>query len=119
MTMVSIICGPPGSGKTTYVRERARWGDLIIDLDAIYAAIGGTGRHEHPANLVPYALAARDALLNSINGDLRHAWIVMGGAKKEARRVIRERYNAKVVVLETGPSECLKRIQADAERATP
>jgi predicted kinase len=30
---VVLVCGPPCAGKTTYVREHANPGDLIIDYD--------------------------------------------------------------------------------------
>lgn len=35
--MIRLICGPPGSGKTSYVTEHATNGDLVIDLDRIRA----------------------------------------------------------------------------------
>ena len=32
---VTVIAGPPGSGKSSYVAGRQRWGDLVLDLDAV------------------------------------------------------------------------------------
>lgn len=121
MTKVTVVCGPPGSGKTTYVRERVRWGDLIIDLDAIYVAIGGQGDHQHAIGLLPFALAVRDALYRKLESsavDVRHAWVVTSGAKQAARDALRQRLGAHVVVLETGPNECARRIHSDDSRGS-
>ncbi|KKK68634.1 hypothetical protein LCGC14_2942110, partial [marine sediment metagenome] len=95
MTKVTVVCGPPGAGKTSYVQERARWGDLIVDVDAIFAAIGGTAEHGHPPNLLTAALAARDALINSIDANPGRAWIIMGGAKSRERKRLQLQYDAK------------------------
>jgi 5-methylcytosine-specific restriction endonuclease McrA len=38
---LTIVCGPPAAGKTSYVREHAQWNDLVIDLDAIIAMLSG------------------------------------------------------------------------------
>ncbi len=39
--MLRIINGPPAAGKTTFVREHAQHGDIIIDLDHIANALAG------------------------------------------------------------------------------
>jgi Uncharacterized protein conserved in bacteria len=38
MRRVILVAGPPCSGKTTYVTQRAKPGDLVLDQDAIGAA---------------------------------------------------------------------------------
>ena len=38
---VTLVCGPPAAGKTTYVPEHAKPGDVIIELDACIEAAGG------------------------------------------------------------------------------
>jgi 5-methylcytosine-specific restriction endonuclease McrA len=42
---LTIVCGPPASGKSSYVAARAQQGDLIIDLDVIASTIAGTDLH--------------------------------------------------------------------------
>ena len=37
---VRLVCGPPGAGKSTLVREKRGDGDLVIDLDEIRASVG-------------------------------------------------------------------------------
>jgi len=107
---VSVVCGPPGAGKTTYVREHAQPGDLIIDLDALYQAIGNADLHQHPAALMPFACEARDALVHRLSrrSDLRHAWVITTAPKKNER----QRYTdagADVIVLDTPAEVCQQR----------
>jgi 5-methylcytosine-specific restriction protein A len=50
-----VICGPPGSGKTTWVRHRAQQGDLVFDADYLMATMFSTPLHapvEHGMGLV-------------------------------------------------------------------
>jgi hypothetical protein len=44
---LTIVCGPPGSGKSTYIREHAKQGDTIIDLDAIMGTLSGKPEHQN------------------------------------------------------------------------
>ncbi len=43
-----VITGPPGSGKTTWVEQRRRPGDVVWDLDQVAATMAGLPRHPRP-----------------------------------------------------------------------
>lgn len=67
-TEVHIICGPPGSGKTTFVQKHMQPGDLILDMDAIVAALtGNKSTHPDYSNVMNTALAVRETITNLLN----------------------------------------------------
>lgn len=121
MTRATIICGPPGSGKTTYVKERQQWGDLVVDVDAILSAISGLAWYEKPGGLLPVALDIRDFLHTAVRrgiADVDRAWVITSEADAKKRAELARKIQAeRVIVLEVSASECLRRISQDARRA--
>lgn len=117
-TPVTIVYGPPGAGKTTYVREHARWGDLIIDFDALYAALSGLNWYDKPSSLMPFVATARDAVIDRLHRDsqVRHAWLITTEPEGGKRKALQARLNAQMVFIEASPQECLRRIATDPRR---
>jgi len=115
---VTVVCGPPGAGKTEWVARQARWGDLIVNLDALFTAISGLPEYEKPDCLVPFALAARDAVIRRLKlaHSINRAWIITTGAKAGERASLQKSLKAEIVVFEVSENECLRRIQADERR---
>lgn len=116
---VTIVTGPPGAGKTTYVQKHAQWGDLILDVDALYSALSGQPWYEKPSALLPFVLDARDAILARLHqaSELRHAWLITSEADHAELQRLKARFAANLLVLEVDPAECLRRITADPRRA--
>ena len=59
--MLYVITGAPCSGKSTWVRKRAKPGDMVIDLDRIALAITAeaTPHHEYPPHIRKAAVMLR------------------------------------------------------------
>lgn len=116
---ITIVTGPPGSGKTTFVAKHAQWGDLVVDVDALYSALSGLPWYEKPAALLPFVLDARDAVLDRLHAqsEVRQAWIITSEADHAELQRMKARYNAKVLVMEVDAAECQRRIAADPRRS--
>lgn len=115
---VTLVCGPPGSGKTSHVSGHRKPGDLVLDLDAIMAALCGDALYQAPVDILPFALKARDAVIERLRGkhSLRHAWIIAGGATRRERTEITRSLDARTVMLDTPAEVCVARINADPRR---
>ena len=71
--MVYLIYGSPCSGKSTYIKEHMKRGDLICDVDLIYGAI--SGQNPHNAELYTHETARQlDSLLKDIIRDRKGKW---------------------------------------------
>lgn len=120
MKRATIVAGPPGSGKSTWVAARANDGDLTVDLDLLMATLTGLALYDKPADLLTYAEAARQAVIDRLAsrrvGPGRHAWIVGGYPSFFERDTLAARLGADVVVLAVAADECMRRIDADDRR---
>lgn len=65
---IRVVIGPPGGGKTHYVREHAVLGDLVIDLDRIARALMpedvDVPTHVYPSHVRHVAIGARAAAID-------------------------------------------------------
>lgn len=118
---VTLICGPPASGKNHYVSAKGAPGDLVIDLDAIVADLSGTP-HRHNWSRDEWLNAALwrcNELIGSLATDHTHAaaWLIMGAAKPDLRTWWRKKLSCRdVVVLETSAAQCRINARRDVGR---
>lgn len=58
---LTVVIGPPAGGKSTWVLERAKPGDIVVDFDRLAVALTGLGgdSHDHPQPVVNVVKAAR------------------------------------------------------------
>lgn len=118
---VTMVCGPPGAGKTTYVRRHRGVNDIVVDLDAIAAALTLNSVYEKTSQQLGIALDVRNYLLARMaqGADVRRWWLITSEADPDKRRTLGLRVNAEqVVVLAVDALECKRRIYSDG-RAQP
>jgi len=111
----TLVCGPPCAGKNTYVSERITSGDMIIDVDALHHAVSGMPSHEHSNQLLPFAFAARDAIIDRLltSAFTGHVWIVTTAPTRADRIAWTSRLDATVVLLVPDQTECLRRAETE------
>lgn len=80
--MIHIVTGHICSGKSTFVRDRAKHGDVIIDMDTIAHALTTTDTpdHDYPDHVRDVAMATRwhaiDAAVRAHAAGSFDVWIV-------------------------------------------
>jgi hypothetical protein len=63
--MLTVVTGPPCSGKSTYVREHANPGDIVVDFDTIAQALGSPKPHDHTGPVRHVTVMARRAAISA------------------------------------------------------
>lgn len=117
---LEIVSGPPCSGKTTYIMQSHKPGDIVIDLDSIMTEINPRYRHWSgtlDSGLFNKAIRVRNALLGSLSR-MREgkAWFIVSAPTETERRWWQSQLGGTVTLLHPGVDECL--VRAD-KRGTP
>lgn len=116
-THLTIVFGPPGSGKSTYVQEHAGSGDLVIDLDLIAAELSGLPIYQADVSWLRKAAHFRNRMLASLREPSSNAaWFITTGAGKDRDWWISKLCPANVVVLDTDQQTCKDRVISDLRR---
>jgi len=110
--MLHVIIGPPCAGKSTYARENAADGDVIVDFDAIAKALGSATEHDAPAEVRECAFAARTAAIEKAMTSGFEAWVIHTNPTPEQMDEYRKA-EADVVTLVPDMETCLERAEAD------
>jgi 5-methylcytosine-specific restriction protein A len=116
---LTIVCGPPGGGKSTWVRNHVGPNDVVIDLDAILQRYSGRAEHDTvgTAWLGP-ALTERNRRLRALASDTTHerAWFIVSAPNPVERHHWAHMLGATVQLMAPPLEECIRRIRADPAR---
>lgn len=116
-----IVCGAPGSGKDTYVRNNMGANDLVINADDICVEMLGKRMVQAKRRWVPDVFAKRNDLLRSLGVrdgvDCDRAWLVVSAPTIEVREFLRDKLEPEdIVMMLTSHAECVRRIVNDDSR---
>lgn len=106
---IRVIYGPPGAGKTTYISEHRKVGDIVIDMDALAVALGSPDDHDHPSSIKQVAgyvrvVAIRKALEVDADTWVVDTWLRTG--------ILHETPGCEYVVVDPGQTVTLRRAEA-------
>lgn len=106
---IRVVIGPPCSGKTTYVQDRAKVGDVVVDFDRIAQALGFPEPFGSTGSIWLAAQAARRgavaAVLEGLEGG---SWIIHTRPSAERMRRYQDA-GARFVVVDPGQAVCEER----------
>lgn len=114
-----IITGPPGSGKTTWVHENMKQGEMMLDLDAIKCALlSNRDVHAQADDLVPMLTIIRDAVYRGIaeNKVPGRCYVITTETDLPTLRNWQVYLNAELKVMDTPKEICLQRVRDDPTR---
>ena len=105
--MIHVIIGAPCAGKSTYVRENAKSGDVIVDYDSLAKALGAEG-HLPDGDIKQAAFRARKAAIEYCVETKCEAWIIHTSPTDEQRETY-EKAGAEFIEMDTDMDTCLQR----------
>ena len=114
-----IITGAPGSGKTTWVHENMKSGEMVLDLDAIKCALLGNDEfHGQAAEIVPVLTVVRDAVYRAIaeNKNSGRCYVITTETDLGILRQWQVYLNADLKVMDTPKEICMERVKNDSTR---
>lgn len=115
------MTGPPCGGKSTFIKQNAKQGDIVIDMDEIALSLvfGDIGHHDYTDEVRSVARAARQAAVKQAmivgQGNRLGVWIIHTDPSVQDRtnyRII----GAKFVECSPGLRVCLERLKSRPTR---
>jgi hypothetical protein len=117
---VILVSGPPGSGKSFYVRQHAKQSDVVIDLDEIIAEISGEELYGSRSDaLLTQALLERNRRLSKLSEADGNtvAWVIACAPGDSFAWWRRALYGPRVVSIVPPKWKCEEQIKADQRRS--
>lgn len=119
--MITIVTGPPCSGKSTYIDENAKGSDIVIDMDRIALALlpKGTKPFEYDDKVRKVAMMARkaavkEAIYQAQGERYWNVWIIHTDPDADQRMAYRA-MNARLIEINPGKDVCLERLKSRPE----
>jgi hypothetical protein len=116
---VTLVCGPPCGGKSTYVQAHKAHGDEVIDVDDILRGMGIAPRSASIEDRTK-GLTERNRRIRALawyRGDAARAWFITAAPRAD----MRERWSRllrveRVLLCMPDEDECARRIRLEHER---
>lgn len=111
--MVFLIYGSPCSGKSTYVKEHKKDGDIVCDVDRLYSAL--SYNEEHQTELYAQEVASMLyksllAIIHDRQGNWKNAYVISIANTKERVKAEAEQINAdECIFIDTPYEVCMER----------
>lgn len=112
--MLIVVTGPPGAGKSSWIRSHARPQDIVIDLDLMALAMAGPGadHHNHSDVLLKIVHRARFAAIREAEQHLDKTDVYLINTLPTAKaRADYKRLKARIVVVDPGRDIVMQRIE--------
>jgi predicted kinase len=116
--MIQIVTGPPCGGKSTYINERAKPGDIIIDMDRIALALTteGTEPFTFSEKVRAVAMKARaaaitEALYQAQGERYQNVYIIHTDPTPDQRAYYRA-MGGRIIECDPGKEVCLERMKS-------
>lgn len=116
---VTLVCGPPCAGKTTWIAAHAQPGDTVLDIDVLAKLCGSDRGHNHDGKFYRAAQVEFDALCDVVKASDRPAWVIRSAPEAAKRRAWADRCGATRTVVLLPPRGVLYARALDRDNNAP
>jgi predicted kinase len=109
-----VVSGPPGAGKSSWIRAHAKATDIVIDFDLLALALAGPGadHHHHSRTLEKVVHRVRFAAIREAEHHLDHVDVYLINTMPSPRDLANyKRLNAKLITVDPGRDIVMQRIR--------
>lgn len=113
--MLYVVTGPPAAGKSTWVREQAKHGDVTIDFDALASTLTPPDEpHSYPHHIIAITKAARMAAVHTAMNLPRSINVyIIHSTPSNKQLGWYDRQGAKIITIDPGEDVVLQRCRAE------
>ena len=115
---IYLVYGSPLSGKSTWVNDVKRSGDLIVDIDSIWQCVSGCDKYVKDGRLNACVFGVRDTLLDMVRcrrGKWLNAYVIGGYPLISERERLCRELGATEIFIDTDKEECIRRLMENAD----
>ncbi len=115
---ITVVWGPPASGKSTFVAEHRSDNSLTFDFDKVMQALSGLPPHHKNPSLIGLVLQIREVLVQALFTSLGvdDVWIITTRVKVGLMDAL-EGLDVQYHRMDTDKETCLERVASDPDRA--
>lgn len=116
---LTVVIGPPAAGKSTWVLERAKPTDVVVDYDRLAVALTGVGgdMHDHAAPVVAVTRAVRAAAIEAALKQIHHTDVYVIHSNPGVQRMTEYRaMGAQIVTVDPGREVVRQRCKSERPR---
>jgi predicted kinase len=108
--MVTLLCGPPCSGKSTLAKRLAKPGDVVLDFDDICVELGSRDQWAHSQAVRHQAEAVMRTRMLVLGQSKANGYVIRTAPIASQREELAHLLGAGAVwVLDPGYAECVRR----------
>jgi hypothetical protein len=112
--LLYVVTGPPGAGKSSYIKAHAKPQDIVIDLDLMALAMAGPGadHHNHSETLLKVVHRARFAAIREAEQhiDTTDVYVINTLPTAKAKTQYK-RLKARIITVDPGQDIVMQRIE--------